>query len=118
MLWKLPFKEPWSKEPMQSNLLLGIDTNPTRHQSACHMTGSLIPLHLAKNTASSAPSLMQSEEADLALQSLIKPSSQSPSEPPWIVWHRSTSWLTEQILDSTQTNISHTFYNASFKDIQ
>ncbi len=116
MLRNLPSKEQWSKEPTQSNLSLGIDIKLTFHQLDCQMTGSLIPSPLAKNTASLVPSLTPSEKVDLVLKNLVRPSNQNLSEPPWIAWHRPTSWLNKQIRDSTPINDLHSFYNANLGD--
>jgi hypothetical protein len=55
--------------------------------------------------------------ADFVLERLVKPSSQSPSEPPWTVYHRSLSWLTDKTPDSTEMENLHYFYNDSFGDI-
>ncbi len=117
MLRNLPSKEQWSKEPTRSSLSLGSDIKLTYQQLDCQMTGSSIPSLPAKNTVSSVPSLTPSEKVDLVLKNLVKPSNPNPSEPPWIAWHRPTSWLNEQIRDSTPINDLHSFYNANLGDI-
>jgi hypothetical protein len=116
MLQNLPFKEQWSKEPTRSKLALGTDTNPTSFPSEYQMTGTSTPSILDRNIASLAPSLTPSEKVDLAIQTIIQPSNQKQSEPPWTAWHRPTSWLTEQIQDLTPIHDLHLFYNTNFED--
>jgi hypothetical protein len=116
LLRNLPFKEQWSKEPTQSKLSRGHDIKPTFPQSDCHMTGSSIPSHTIKNIGYSVHSLTHSEKIDLVLQKIIPPLNQSLLEPPWIMWHRPTSWLSEQTQDSTQTRELRSFYNDNLGD--
>jgi hypothetical protein len=85
MLWNLPFKEQWSKEPMRSKLSLGHAIKPTYHQLDCHMIGSLILSQPTRNIISSVLSLMHSEKIDLVLQKLVLPLNQSLLEPPCIM---------------------------------
>jgi hypothetical protein len=58
-----------------------------------------------------------SEKVDLVL-SLKSFSSLSRSVPPWIAWHRPSSWLPEQIHDLTPMGNLLSFYNNSFGDIE
>jgi hypothetical protein len=57
-----------------------------------------------------APLDSSSGKVDLIL-SLPSFSSLSLSAPPWIAWHRPSSWLPEQTQGSTPTGTLHSFYN-------
>jgi hypothetical protein len=117
MLWSLPFKEhQWSKEPTRSKLSLGPVTKAAYHQSVCPMIGSSIPLHPARKITSSVLTLTHTMKVDLVFQRLIIPLNQNLLEPPWIAWHRPTSWLSNQTLDLTAINELHSFYNANLED--
>jgi hypothetical protein len=117
MLRNLPSKEQWSKEPMQSNLLLGFATENISRPLDYPMTVSLMNFHLARNNASTVHSLTPSEKVDLVLQEIVKPTNPSQSEPPWIVWHRPTNWQKRQILYLMPINNLHSFYNVNSKAI-
>jgi hypothetical protein len=105
-------REPWSKELLPSKLALGIGTSYTCSPSESLTIGTSITFQEGLNTKSSVLSLMQSEKVDLAMD-VLGTSRQNQLEPPWMVWHRPTSWLTEQTPGSMQTGNLHLFYSIS-----
>jgi len=95
---------------------LGLGTNHISFPSEFPTIGCLTPLLSDKNISFSGHLLMPSEKVDFVMQTIIQPSNQKQSEPPWIAWHKPTSWLTDQTLDLTWINVLHSFYNANFED--
>jgi hypothetical protein len=116
LLLNQPQKEPWSKEPTRSKTALGLVSNSTYYQLDYKMTHSWTTSITDKNKKFSVHLLNQSERVDFLEQQKLLNLSQS--EPPWTVWHRPTSWLTDQIQGWTPMEDLYSFYNASFEDIQ
>jgi hypothetical protein len=102
-------EERWSKEQTRSKFALGTDFSPTYCPSAYDPTPTLTTSHEHKRLKSSV-------RVDFVLKSLINPSSQIQSEPPWTAWLRPSSWLTDQTLGWTKTTNLHSFYNVNSGD--
>jgi hypothetical protein len=105
----------WSKEPLRSKLALGVDSENTSCPLVSKMTHSSRTSTEGNDTKFSVHLLNQSERVDLVLNfpSFSRP---TQSEPPWIAWHRLTSWLTQQIQGSTKMENLHSFYSVNSKD--
>jgi hypothetical protein len=95
LLRNQPQEMQWSKEQQPSKFVLGIDTSNTSYQLDCLMISTWRTSQEVEGIRSSAPSLSLLEKVDLVLDILNK-SSQTQLEPPWMVWHRPTSWPTGQ----------------------
>jgi hypothetical protein len=117
LLRNQPFKEEWSKEPTRSKLSLGDVSNYTYSPSASKMTGSSKPSTADNNTESLEHLQLHSEKVDFLLQNLLN-SEVTQSVPPWIAYHRPSSWLTNQTHASTSTETLHSFYNANYDATQ
>jgi len=117
LLRNLPEKERWSKEPTRSSLWHGSVTNSTSYPLELQGTGSSTISQETRNIKYWAHSATQSEKADFILNKsgLIN---QNQLEPPWIMWHRPTSWLEELTQDSIKTGNLHSFYNDNFADTE
>ena len=115
MLQNLPEKERWSKVPTRSSLWHGNATKPTSCLSESQMTGTSTSSRGTRNIKYWARSATQSEKADYILKQsgLIN---QNQLEPPWIMWHRPTSWLEELTQGSTKTRNLLSFYKDNFVD--
>jgi hypothetical protein len=115
LLRNQPQGEPWLKEPTPSKFALGLDTRNIYHPSGYKTTYFSTTSREVKNIDYSAPLPKQSERADFVINhlKLLKP---NQSEPPWTVWHRPISWLTEQTQGSTSTENLHSFYRDSCAD--
>jgi hypothetical protein len=115
LLRNQPQKEPWLKAPMPSKFALGLDTPDIYSQSVYKTTCSSITSREETNTKSLALSLKPSERVDFVIEHLkmLRP---NQSEPPWTVWHRPTSWLTEQTRDLTPMENLHLFYKGNYED--
>jgi hypothetical protein len=105
----------WSKEPLRSKFARGIDLPNISHPSESGMTHTWNPLTMGSDTKSSVHSLSQYAKVDLVLN-LPSFSKLTQSAPPWIAWHRPTSWLTEQTQGSTTMESLLSFYSVNFKD--
>jgi hypothetical protein len=108
---------PWSKEPTRSSFALGVGTETILCPSGSVMTSSWNPLTGAKYLRSSVHLLSPPEKVDLVL-SLPDFSKLSQSEPPWIVWHKHTSWLSDQTQDWMLMASLPSIYSDNFGDIQ
>jgi hypothetical protein len=91
----------WSKEPTRSKFALGLGSSSTWAQSAWEMTGTSTTSHNSSELKSSVHLLTHSKRVDWVLETVVRPSSPTLSEPPWTVYHRPSSWLTDQIPDWT-----------------
>jgi hypothetical protein len=116
LLQNLPEKEQWSKEPTQSLLWHGSVTNPTSFLSELTMTGTSTISQEKRKSGYWVHSATQSEKVDYILNhsGLIN---WSQLEPPWIMFHRPSSWLEDMTQDSTGTANLLLFYNDNFMDI-
>jgi len=112
LLQNQPCKMQWSKEPMQSRLVLGFASISTLHQSDTSMTHASRVYPEPNDTESSPLLPTQSERVDTALK-ITQNSNQSQSEPPWIAWHIPLSWLTSQTQDWTEKISLPSFYSAN-----
>jgi hypothetical protein len=117
LLLSQPQELPWSKEPTRSRFALGLASKPTSGPSESKETHSSIPSPASRGLRYLAPSPTPSEKAAFVMDHVVKPSSQSPSDPPWTAFHRSLSWLTELTQDLTEMGSLHCFYNANSEDI-
>jgi hypothetical protein len=106
----------WSKEPLRSKFARGDVSTNILPQSESGMTPTWNPLITGNATKSSVPSLSRFEKADLVLN-LPSFSRPNQSVPPWIAWHRPTSWPTGQIQGSTTMESLLSFYNVNSEDI-
>jgi hypothetical protein len=97
----------WSKEPVRSSFARGGDTKTTSCQLEYNMTSSWKGSTEGNALKFSALSLSQSEKVDLVL-SLPNFSRPTRSEPPWMAWHRPTSWLIEPTQDWMQMDSTMT----------
>jgi len=95
LLLNQPLKDPWLKAPMQSNFTLGLGSNATLLPLDYTLTPTLTVPPSFRDQRSSAPSLTPSEKVDLVMEKMVKPLSQTQSDPPWIAYHRPLSWLTD-----------------------
>jgi hypothetical protein len=109
-------KEQWSKVQMPSKFALGIDTDNIYCQLDLKATSTLTNSLGEQNTKSSVLLPKQSERVDFLLDTL-RISNLNQSTPPWTAWLRPTSWLTEQIPDSTKMESLLSFYSDSCVDI-
>jgi len=116
LLLLCPQITPWLKEPMRSNFARGVDIPNTSLQLESQTTPTWSPSIEDSDTKFLAPSLTQSERVDSVLN-LPSFSRLGQSEPPWIAWHRPTSWLTEQTQGWTQMESLLSFYNDNSGDI-
>ena len=107
--------ELWLGEPTRSKFALGLGSEITCGQSVSPMTTSWRASLGANDTRSSVRLLSPSEKVDFLLKSLDL-SRQSRSEPPWILWHRPSSWLQDPTPDLIATESLHSFYSASLED--
>jgi len=93
LLLSQPQTEQWSRGPATSKFALGLASGhicgPLESKAMTTWTHSVG----AKNTRSLVPSVKASERVDFLLE-LPSFSSQNRSEPPWIAWHRPSSWQT------------------------
>jgi hypothetical protein len=96
LLLNQPCKEPWSKQLMQSKLSLGHASKCTSHQLSSQEVGIWTHSIATKNIRFSAPSATPSERVDFLLNK-TKLINLHQFEPPSFLWHRPTSWLTDQI---------------------
>jgi len=108
--------EQWSKVPLRSSFVRG-----SAFKAICRQLASAqIPFWTdsigVNDTKSSALSGNTSEKVDLVL-SLPSFSRLTQSKPPWIAWHRPSSWLSNPTQDSTLMASLHSFYNDNFEDI-
>jgi len=115
MLRNLPEKEWWSKEPTQGSLWRGSVISHTSCPLESRGTGTWKTSQETRNIKFWAHSATQSEKADYILN---KPGliNQNQLEPPWIMWHRPTSWLEELNQGSTRTGSLRSFYKDNFMD--
>jgi hypothetical protein len=116
LLESRPQKEPWSKEQVRSSFARGSAFNPT----SSLLVSSMIPTSRAltgdNNIKSYAHLDNIFEKVDL-VANLPSFSNLSQSVPPWIAWHRPSSWLPTPIPDSTSMESLHLFYSDNFGDI-
>jgi hypothetical protein len=115
LLQSQPQAELWSKEPVQSKFMLGQDLNPTYAPSGLLLTSTSMASTGVFVTRSCVPLHTPSEKVDYVLN-LPSFSSLSRSVPPWIAWHRPSSWLTGQTHAWMQTESLHSFDSASLED--
>jgi hypothetical protein len=116
LLQSQPQAGQWSGEPTRSKFALGLVSRTTFGPSASATMTTWIPSIADNVTRSSALLLKPSERVDFLL-SHPSLSRLNQSEPPWISWHRPSSWLTDQIHDWIPTENLRSFYNANFEDI-
>jgi len=110
LLLKQPLTVPWSKEPTPSSFARGLASRVTSHPLGSPPTPTLIYSPNSRDLRCSVRSLTHLEKADLVMEKVVRPSSQNLSEPPWIAYHRSSSWLIDQtyhrssswLIDQTQ----------------
>ena len=114
MLQNLPEKEQWSKEPQRSSLWLGRDIEPISNQSAYATTITSTSFPRIRSIKSWGLSATQSEKVDFILHQskLIK---LNQFEPPWIMFHRPSSWLEGLTQDSIETASLLSFYKDNFE---
>jgi hypothetical protein len=115
LLRSRPQTELWSKEPVRSSFARGSAFKRTCTLSESLMTPTLMASTGDRDTKYSAHLDSISKKVNLVL-SLPNFSSLNRSAPPWIAWHRPSSWLSEQIQDSTLMGSLLSFYNDSFGD--
>jgi hypothetical protein len=108
-------KEPWLKEPTKSKFALGIDSSSTSQTLDWSPIPTLITSPNHKESESSVPSLTQYEKADYVMERLIKQSSPSQLDPPWIAYHRPSSWLTDQTQGWTEMEDLRYFYSDNYE---
>jgi hypothetical protein len=115
LLQNLPEKERWSKEPTQSSLWHGKDTKPTSIPLGSHMTATSIIFHETINIKYWVHSARQSEKVDFILNhaGLIN---QTQLDPPWTMYHRPSSWLTDLIPDSIEMENLLLYYKGNSED--
>jgi len=116
LLQSQPQAGQWSGEPTRSKFALGLVSRTTFGPSVSTTMTTWIPSIADNVTRSSALLLKPSERVDFLL-SHPSLSRLNQSEPPWISWHRPSSWLTDQIHDWIPTENLRSFYNANFEDI-
>jgi len=97
-----PQKEQWSKEPIQSKFVLGLGPNNILPPLDCNQNPSLTSFLPNNEQRSSVPSLTPSEKVEFAMQNIINPSSLIQFDLAWTAYHRSLSWLTNQIQGWTE----------------
>ena len=117
LLQNQPQREQWSKAPTRSKFALGVDINAIYSPSVSKMTCTSIASLDHTSTKSSAPLRTPSEKVDMVLERQNM-SNRNLSVPPWIAWHRPTSWLTEQIQDWTLMENLPSFYSGNYEDMQ
>jgi hypothetical protein len=103
-------KEQWSKEQVRSSFTRGSAFSCIYNQLASSTIPTSTVLTGDNDTKYFAPLDSSSGKVDLIL-SLPSFSSMSLSAPPWIAWHRPSSWLPKQTQGSTLTGTLHSFYN-------
>jgi hypothetical protein len=116
LLLSQPQKELWSREPTRSKFALGLNSNLTYNQSDCPLTPTSTIYPVTKRSRSSVPLPSQSEKVHFVLENVIRPSNQNQSEPPWTVWLRPSSWLTDQTQGLTERRNLPSFYSDSSGD--
>jgi hypothetical protein len=109
-------KEQWSKVPQRSKISLGNAMNSIYSPSESPQIPTSINSPNHRNTEYSVHSLTQSERVDFAMGNILK-LNLDQCEPPWIAWHRPTTWLTEQTQGSTPTKSLHSFYKDNLEVI-
>jgi hypothetical protein len=114
MLRNLPEKEQWSKEPTQSSLWHGRDTNPTFSRSESATIGTSINSQGKRNIRSWGNSATQSKKVDYILN-WSKLINLNQLEPPWIMYHRPSSWLEGLTQDLIEMANLLSFYRDNFK---
>jgi hypothetical protein len=107
--------EPWSKVPQRSNFALGSAFKATYSQLVSKTTPFSMASIEDKGTRSSVHSDNTLGKVDLILKSPSF-SRLTQSEPPWIAWHRPSSWLSNLTQDSMPTVNLPLFYSTSFMD--
>jgi hypothetical protein len=116
LLESRPQKEPWLKEQVRSSFARGSAFNPT----SSPLVSSMIPTSRASTGDNDIKSYAHldniSEKVDL-VANLPSFSNLSQSVPPWIAWHRPSSWLPMPIPNSTLMESLHLFYSDNFGDI-
>jgi hypothetical protein len=117
MLRNQPQKEQWSKAPQRSKLSLGNDISNTLFPLELQQITTSTDSTNHKNIESPALLHMPLEKEDFVRENMIK-SKLDQSEPPWIAWHRPTSWLTGQTQGSTLTKDLLSFYKGSSEATQ
>jgi hypothetical protein len=96
-------KEHWSMQSTRSKLSLGLDIKKhTGFPLDSRTTLSLTTFHLTITIKGLEPFALQSEKVDFIIHKLGQ-MNWKQLELPWIIWHRPTSWLTDQIQDWTET---------------
>jgi hypothetical protein len=108
--------EPWLKAPMQRNFALGLGSNVISLPLDYTLTPTLTVSPSFRDQRSSAPSLTPSEKVDLVMEKMVKPSSQTQLDPPWIAYQRPLSWLTDLTQAWTEMGILHYFYRDNLED--
>jgi len=108
--------EPWSKEPQRSSFARGSAFRDIYSQSVSLTTHSSTASIEANDTRYSAPLGITSGRVDSILKSPSF-SRLTQSEPPWIAWHRPSSWLCDLTHDSMPMASLPLFYNDSSVDI-
>ncbi len=116
MLRSQPLETLWSREPTRSKFALGLGSNSTWEQSAWETTDTSTTSHNSSGQKSSVHLLTHSERVDWVLETVVRPSSPTLSEPPWTVYHRPSSWLTDQIPDWTGMVNLQSFYKDNLED--
>lgn len=95
-------KEHWSMQSTRSKLSLGLDMKPTSFPLDSRITLSLTTFHLTIAIKGLEPFALQSEKVDFIIHKLGQ-MNWKQLELPRMIWHRPTSWLTDQIQDWTET---------------
>jgi hypothetical protein len=111
LLLKQPLTVPWSKEPTPSSFARGLASRVTSHPLGSPPTPTLIYSPNSRDLRCSVRSLTHLEKADLVMEKVVRPSSQNLSEPPWIAYHRSSSWLIDQTQGWTEMENLLYFYS-------
>jgi len=117
LLQNLPEREQWLKEPKRSSTWLGKDIEAISSPLESQKIGIWTNFQGIKNIKSSAPFATLSKKADCILNhsGLIN---RSQLEPPWTMYHRPLSWLTDLIPASMEMGNLPSFYRDSFEDTE
>jgi hypothetical protein len=113
LLQNQPAGIPWSKQQIRSKLSLGQDTKITYIPLESKMTHTSTNFPDSNDTKSLGLSATQLEKVDYLINK-TKLLNLKQLDPPSIMWHRPTSWLTDQIHDSTTITNLHSFYKDNY----
>ncbi len=118
LLLNQPLTTQWSKGPMRSKISLGNGTSIISSWLDLFMTLSIsTPSQEDRSTGSLVHLLHHCNRVDFILNKIFI-QKQLPSEPPWIAWHRSLSWLTDLTPGWTQMPKLYSFYKCNFGHTQ